>query len=319
MRCVVFGGGGFLGSHLCEGLLASGHDVAIFEKGSASLANIRQIADRISIIKGDFTSPSDVQAALVGCDTIFHLISTTIPQTSNVDPALDMETNVVPTIRMVEAAKNSGCRKVIFFSSGGTVYGIPKSVPLQEDHSTEPICSYGIQKLAIEKYLSLFQHLYGLDYTVLRIGNPYGPRQSHQGGQGVIAAFARRVLNGEAVEVWGDGSVVRDYIYVTDVVKAAVAAAGYCGEQKIFNIGSGKGKSVLEIIRGVEAAIGAVAEIEFKKARAADVPVNVLDITRAKEELAWQPSVGFMEGLSQTIDYLTREKAACDAKKKNAS
>lgn len=316
---MVLGGGGFLGSHLCQGLLAAGHDVVIFEKSTANLENIKHIADRISIVTGDFNNPNDVQALLRGGDTIFHLISTTNPQTSNAGPALDVESNVVSTIRMLEAARDAACRKVVFFSSGGTVYGIPKSIPIPESHSTEPICSYGIQKLAIEKYLSLFGHLYRLDYTVLRIGNPYGPRQPHSGGQGVIAAFIRRVLSDEAIEVWGDGSVVRDYIYVTDVVSAAISAAAYCGEQKIFNIGGGAGKSVTEIIQSIEAVTGSAAKIRYKEARAADVPVNVLDITRAKEELAWRPSIGFAEGLLKTIEYMASEKSAHGARRNNAS
>jgi len=319
MRCIVFGGGGFLGSHLCEELLASGYDVTIFEKSSANLQNIRQIADKIMIVRGDFNNSIDVQQALSGCDVIFHLISTTIPETSNDDPALDVQSNIVSTIRMLEIASNLGCRKVVFFSSGGTVYGIPNSTPIQESHNTNPICSYGIQKLTIEKYLHLFHHLYGLDYNVLRVANPYGPRQSPHSGQGVIAAFIQRILHGEAVEVWGDGSVVRDYIYVTDVVKAAVSVVVYCGQQKIFNIGSGKGQSILDIIRSIESVVGDAFDIRYKGARAVDVPINILDITKAKEELAWRPSVGLMEGLSQTIDYLTGEKSVRGARRDNAS
>jgi UDP-glucose 4-epimerase len=304
MRCIIFGGAGFLGSYLCEALLTAGYDVTVFEKQSANLANLNHIADKMDVVYGDFANPAEYCQAVRGCGVIFHLISTTTPKVSNEDPVHDLQSNVVATVRMLDVAQKARVKQVIFFSSGGTVYGKPECTPINESHPNNPTCSYGIQKLTIEKYLYLFYHLFGLDFKILRIANPYGPRQSPDSGQGVIAAFVHRVINGQPIEIWGDGSVIRDYIYVGDVVKAAVALLNYTGEHKIFNIGSGEGRSLLDIIRIIEDLVDVSISIEYKESRALDVPVNVLDITKAKEELAWQPSVDFLQGLLLTIDHM---------------
>ena len=206
-----------------------------------------------------------MQQALAGCDVLYHLISTTTPQISNDDPVGDVESNVISTINMLKEATKAGVKKIIFFSSGGTIYGVPQYTPIREEHPTEPICSYGIQKLTTEKYLHLFYVLYGLEYGILRIANPYGPRQSPYSGQGVVAAFVHRAVTGQPIEVWGDGSVVRDYVYAADVAKAAVAMLNYSGRHRIFNIGSGTGKSLLEIIHSIEALSGVSIKIDFKK------------------------------------------------------
>ncbi len=150
MNCVILGGGGFLGSHLCDELVKSGYSVTVFERDNSRIINLRHIIHKINWIEGDFTNPGDVEKTLLNADVVFHLVSTTLPKTSNENPVYDMETNVVSTLHMLELARKAKVKKIIFFSSGGTVYGIPKKIPIKESHSNEPICSYGIHKLTID-------------------------------------------------------------------------------------------------------------------------------------------------------------------------
>lgn len=169
----------------------------------------------------------------------------------------------------------------MFLSSGGTVYGIPKYLPIDELHPTDPLCSYGISKLTIEKYLDLYRLLYGIDYVVLRISNLYGERQRLIAAQGAAAVFLGKALKGEKVTIWGDGSVARDYIYIADVIDSLIAVMNYFGKERIFNVGSGVARTLLELIEVIESVAGRKVDLEFKPSRTFDVPVNSLDIRRA--------------------------------------
>jgi UDP-glucose 4-epimerase len=306
MRCLVLGGGGFLGSHVSEALTGSGYRVRIFEKALVDRGNVRDFFHRVEWIEGDFNSRNQLREVLDGTDYIVHCIGTTLPETSNKDPIYDISTNLLPTVHLLEAAKAVGVKKVIFLSSGGTVYGIPRSTPIPESHPTDPICSYGIQKLAIEKYLALYRHLHGLDYVVLRLANPYGARQKPEAVQGAIAVFMSKALRGETIEIWGDGSVVRDYLYVTDIACAVLSALRYEGEYRVFNIGSGIGFSILDLVARIEKIVGRTVHVHHKPGRRFDIPINVLDISRADRELGWRPQVEFDDGLQMTKAYLSQ-------------
>ena len=307
MNCLVLGGGGFLGSHLCEGLLQQGYSVRVFEKSFINRNNIAHLLEIIEYMEGDFSNPVHIQEALKGIDIIFHLISTTTPKDSNDNPVYDITTNLISTIQLLDLSVKERVKKVIFYSSGGTVYGIPRIIPIQEEHPKDPICSYGIHKLTVEKYLQLYHHLYGLDYAILRISNPYGERQRPTGKQGVVAVFLNKAIKKEAIEIWGDGSVVRDYLYVTDVISATMKILNYEGKYKIFNIGSGIGLSLKDILYNIEQVMGYPIDVKYLPGRKLDVPANVLDISRISIELSWSPAVGFYEGLKQTNNYLTSE------------
>lgn len=305
MKCLVLGGGGFIGSHVCEALLNEGHQVRVFEKERVSKENIQHILSRLEWVEGDFTNEIHIANSVKGIDLIIHSIGTTHPKSSNENPVYDIQSNLVSTLHLLEAARKAGVKKVIFFSSGGTVYGIPQKTPITEDHPCEPICSYGIQKLSIEKYLRLYQYLYGLDYAIMRIANPYGERQRPVAWQGSVIVFLYKALRDEQIEIWGDGSVIRDFLYITDVAQAVIKLIDYRGKHRIFNIGSGTGQSLLQVLGAIEKAIGRKPDVKFTPARPFDVPVNVLDIARAEAELGWKPEVSFEEGIKRTKAYLS--------------
>jgi UDP-glucose 4-epimerase len=304
MKCLVLGGGGFLGAHLCSGLVLRGHPVRVFERfpAPAGFAGAEWVV-------GDFTQPEQVEAALSGCEVVFHLVCTTLPKSSNEAPILDVRANLIGTLELLEAARRRGVAKVVFVSSGGTVYGVPQRTPIAEDHPTDPLCSYGIIKLATEKYLQLYHALHGLEYRILRPANPYGEGQCPDREQGAASVFLHRIVNGLPIEIWGEGSVVRDYIHVADVVEAMIAAAFAPTHSRIFNIGSGQGTSLLELVAAIESVTGRKAIVNFKPGRPFDVPRSVLDISRAREELGWEPRVTLVEGLRRTSDWLLARRA----------
>lgn len=308
VHCLVLGGRGFIGSHLVDALLAQGHRVRCFYRPSPDDAFAPELDHpRLEYFEGDLADEACVARALEGIDVCFHLISTTLPQSSNADPAYDVTTNVLSSVRLLTHAVEKGVKRVVFVSSGGTVYGIPSVSPIPETHPTDPVCSYGITKLAIEKYLGLFRHLHGLECTVLRIANPFGERQRMRSGQGAVAVFLGKVLRGEAIEVWGDGSVVRDYIYIADVVDSMLAAMRYSGPELVFNVGSGRGHSINEVLQAIEDVTGRQAETRYMPGRAFDVPSNVLCIERAKRELGWAPKTSFDEGLRRFSAWVSED------------
>ncbi len=307
MRCLILGGRGFLGSHLVEALLAEGNEVSVFKRPhSPRLLNIPN-HQHVRWFEGDFVNREDVAAAVQGAEIVYHLISTTIPQSSNLNPIYDIESNLVSSLNLLEIAKEAKVKKIIFVSSGGTVYGVPKSIPIPENHSTDPTCSYGVAKLAIEKYLSLYHRQYGLNYCILRVSNPYGERQLANSAQGVVAAFLGKVLQNEPIEIWGDGSVVRDYIYVGDAIEALMKAKSYEGNCRLVNIGGGKGLSLNELVDAIETMIGTPVQRKYLQGRSFDVPINILDIAAAERFLNWTPRTSFQEGLSRTWAWLQRE------------
>ncbi|MCE1166028.1 MAG: NAD-dependent epimerase/dehydratase family protein, partial [Bacteroidetes bacterium] len=226
-NCIIYGGGGFIGSHLAEELLANGYNVTVFDKLNFSKINIYDVAGNIDIIEGDFNNETELLSSLEGIDYVFHLVSSTLPASSNENPVYDVETNLVSTLRLLQDVNRKKVKKFIFISSGGTVYGLPETVPIKETHPRRPVCSYGIIKKTIEDYLSMYKYLYGLDYTVFRLSNPYGERQNPMYAQGVIPVFIKKFINNEKIVIWGDGEVKRDFIYIKDAVKPMVAALKY--------------------------------------------------------------------------------------------
>lgn len=304
MNCLVLGGNGFIGSHLVDQLLAEGHTVRVFDKYAEYY---RKPLPAVDYQYGDFGNRGLLMEALTGIDVVFHLISTTLPKTSNDDPAFDVQSNVVETVFLLEQCMARQVKKIIFISSGGTVYGKPSTLPIPENSPTDPECSYGITKLAIEKYLYLFWYLHGLDYTILRLANAYGERQRPTATQGAIPVFLERAMRNDEIVVWGNGSVVRDYIHVKDIAHALLKALTYSGENKIFNIGSGQGHSLNEVIDVIEKVTGQALRVKYADARSFDVPINVLDISSARDYLQWEPTVSLFEGITRMHTWILRE------------
>jgi UDP-glucose 4-epimerase len=302
--CLVLGGAGFIGSHLVEALLRAGHRVKLFDR--PHLDRLPEFSRRsdVEILTGDFLDPQTLGPGLRGTEVVFHLVSTTLPKTSNDNPMYDVETNVLGTLRLVELCRRLEVRKIVFASSGGTVYGVPRSIPIEEGHPTLPNCSYGIHKLMIEKYLHLSRMLHGLDYCVLRPANLYGPRQRLDIAQGAVAVFLDRALRNEPIQIWGDGSVVRDYLYVEDAVEAFMKALDFGGEQKVFNVGSGSGVSLNQLLTEIQSLVGHRLPVEYSAARPLDVPVNVLDCALAGRHLGWRAKTPLAEGLRRTYEWM---------------
>lgn len=301
MTVLIIGGAGFIGFHLTERLLSEKCQVRVLSRKPNPFYALNP---KVEYIFGDYLNESLLKTALQGVDVVYQLVSTTTPSTSNLNIVFDVESNVVGMVRLLELCVEASIRKVIFPSSGGTIYGIPEEVPIHESHPTNPICSYAIAKLTVEKYLRLFHHLYKLDYTILRIANPYGPGQDPSGKIGVISRFLSQIQANEPIKIWGDGTIVRDYIYVLDVVKALYNAMQLISEEKVFNIGSGRGTSLNELINIIKQVTGSTFAVEYVQGRLFDTPVSVLDISRAKKHLDWSPTISLEEGLISTWHWI---------------
>jgi UDP-glucose 4-epimerase len=307
MKTLLLGGNGFIGSHLSERLLSEGHEVHVFDRQPE---RYRKPIEGIIYHIQDFGNRSLLSEVLTRIDIVFHLVSTTVPKTSNSDPAFDVMSNVVESIYLLEQCVKNKVRKVVYVSSGGAVYGSPAILPVQEDSPLNPESSYGITKLTIEKYLGLFHHLYGLDYVIVRPSNPYGERQNFEGDQGVISIFLGKIAKKQEISIWGDGNAVKDYIYITDLVNGIFKAAVSRTTHRIFNIGSGTGISINDIINRIAYVTGQPASFRYCSANAYDVTNIYLDISRAVEELSWKPSISLDEGLARTWNFVKQASVA---------
>lgn len=306
-QIAVLGGLGFIGSHISRALVASGHTVRIFDRLYASRQLIHDIADQLTIVEGDIGRPSDVLEAISGCEVVINLVHTTVPGSSMEDPVYDVMTNVAAAAAWLSQLNQTQVRHLIYISSGGTVYGIPRCNPIDEEHPTNPISSYGITKLTIEKYIAMYADLYGIRYNILRPSNIYGIGQQLNIGQGVIGVMLDRAFTGKPIEVWGSGSAVRDYLYIADLVHAVTRLIDYEGSEQVFNIGSGVGVSILDIIDILKRHFADLI-VTHTPGRGFDVPVNVLNAARLQRETGWHPTVSLEDGIARTLDWL-RDRA----------
>lgn len=304
MRIAVFGGGGFIGSAIADRLLEDHHELRIFERPRVEPYREFSPKEKVEWVTGDLMSVHDLSQTLDSMDAVIHLVSTTLPGNSNEDMVYDVETNLVASLQLLNAMVKQRVRKIAFISSGGTVYGNPTYLPIDEKHPTEPRVSYGVTKLAIEKYLLLHEHLHGLKANILRVANPFGERQRVTTGQGAVTAFLSRALQGQPLEIWGDGSVTRDYIHVSDVADAFARAVTYEGPESVFNISSGTGTSLNELMGMIEEVLGREVARQYRPGRPFDVPVSILDNSRARRVLGWEPKVSLREGIARTAAWI---------------
>ena len=235
----------------------------------------------------------------MGIDIVYHLISSTVPSNSNNQPVFDITSNLVDTIHLLDLMRHSGVNRIVYLSSGGTVYGNPELIPISEEHVLKPECSYGAVKVAIENYLFIYQKLYNIQPLILRVSNAYGERQSGTNLQGVIGAFIKKIIDDAAIEVWGNGQVVRDFIYVKDLAELCVLAQN-SKKTGIYNAGSGSGNSIMDIISIIENVTGKNLKLQFKEGRSYDVPVSILNIDKARSDFDWNPAISLEEGIRET-------------------
>ncbi|MDV7142069.1 NAD-dependent epimerase/dehydratase family protein [Tropicimonas sp. TH_r6] len=304
MKILILGGSGFIGSHVVDRLLATGHDVRVFDR---SRERFRPTPAGVEFVAGELSDSASLIEALAGIDMVFHMVSTTVPGTANMDPIADIRDNLIGSVRMLELMRAQAVTRLLYLSSGGTVYGIPGRNPVPETHPIAPISSYGIVKAAVENYIRMEIDLHGLRAVVLRPSNPYGPRQGHGGVQGVIGTYMHQLAHGETLNLWGDGSVVRDFIHVHDLARLCVTSA----EQDItgtFNAGAGEGHSLREIIDGIATVSGRPVEPVIRPGRAIDIPRIVLDTSAARDAFGWQPAVAFKDGLRDTWKWVLQQQ-----------
>lgn len=306
MKTLVIGGCGFVGSHVVDQLLARNMDVRVYDRRPEAF---RAPFPQIEYVTGDLADTAQIFEALSGVDAVIHLASTTVPATSNLDPVADIAGNLIPTVRLLEVMRSAGVRKIIYLSSGGTVYGVPETDPIAESHPLRPISSYGIVKVAIENYLFMEQRLHGLQHVILRASNPYGPRQGHTGIQGIIGTHLWRLSRNEPIEVWGDGSIVRDFIHVEDLAQLCVRAVE-ANVSGCFNAGSGKGTSISQIVDTIRQTVTGDVQPLYKPGRSYDVPRVVLDISKAGRELGWTPTLSLQEGVADTWNWVRSQGLA---------
>jgi UDP-glucose 4-epimerase len=302
MKVLVLGGNGFLGGYVVDALVASKHQVSIFDRYPA---RFWESPEEANFFQSDFGNRGELEEVLkLGIDVVVHLVSSTIPQTSNEDTVFDVQSNLVESIVLFEMCVKYNVKKIVFVSSGGTIYGKPKGVEaINEEHLEFPLCSYGIVKLSIEKYLQLFFSMHGLKYHVLRLSNPYGARQDPTRKQGVAAVFMYNMIKNRDINIWGDGNVVRDFIHASDFARACVAAVE-SEEVGVLNIGSGIGTSINELILALEKVLKKQASVNRLPARGFDVPRVVLNCDRAKADIDWHAVVTFEDGLFEMKNWM---------------
>tara|TARA_B100000674_G_C37967696_1_gene975409 strand:- start:1956 stop:2903 length:948 start_codon:yes stop_codon:yes gene_type:complete len=305
IRVAVVGASGFIGSHLVDHLLGIGCKVTALSRTYPDQVSLgSKVSNNFSYVCADITDKQSLIDSLVGVDVIVHSVSGTLPHTSNKYPDKDITINLQGSLNLMDAAIHNKVAKFVFISSGGTVYGTPKYVPIDEAHPTNPICSYGIVKLAIEKYAYLYNQIYGLDTTILRLANPYGERQRIETAQGVIPIFLHRAIHALPITIWGDGSTVRDFVYISDVVQSIALACNYSGPFATFNVGSGIGCSLNDLISMIENITDRKLDVNYLPSRSFDVPTNVLSISNSINCLNWSPQVDLREGLFKAYNYI---------------
>lgn len=297
MKVLVIGGTGFIGRHVCSRLTEE-HDVYSF---SRSVLPKKKLANsNVKYIQGDILDKTSIFEAISEVDYVLHLGSSVIPSTSNSNPVFDVQTNLVGALNILEACVQFKIKKLVFISSGGTIYGEGHGEGFKEEDPTNPICSYGIVKLAIEKYIQMYHSLHGLPYAILRVSNPYGPGQIGDKPLGAVSIFIDRILHDEPIEIWGDGSISRDFIYISDVVDAIYRAIFSQNGEILVNIGSGVAISLKELVEKISMTLEYRPEVIYKSVRTFDVKSTFLDISKSQQCLGWAPVTALEDGIIKT-------------------
>lgn len=307
MKTLITGGAGFIGSNLVDLLLQEGHEVVVVDDLShGRMANLEQAQKYplFHFVEADITTADlDALFARFTPEVVFHLAAQIDVRKSVEDPIRDAELNILSLIRLAEAARKNGVRKIVNTSSGGSIYGKPEQLPVSEATQPDPHSPYAASKYAGEVYLNMFRNLYGLECTHIAPANVYGPRQDPHGEAGVVAIFAQSLIAGTPTKVMGKGSNTRDYVYVGDVARAFYLASGDIGGGMRFNIGTSRETTDRELHTLVATAVGVEDAPDFAPARLGDLPRSSLDFGQAAEVLGWSPEVALEQGIAETVEY----------------
>lgn len=308
MKIIILGAAGFIGTNLAINLSkVEENQIVLVDQSKLYFKDIEKLnLQRVSFIESKFEIETDFDKLFQGQDIVYHLVSTTVPTTSNQQIPQELMANVVVTSKMLEACVKCGVKKVVFISSGGTVYGKEVNCPLKENTATNPISSYGVQKITIEKLLYLYNYMYNLDYRVIRLANPYGPYQRPNGVLGVVTTFTYKALKNEEIVVYGDGSVIRDFIYIDDAVRGIINIVNGSGEYKTYNLGCGYGTSVNEVLLTIEDVLDLELNIVYKEGRKVDVPINYLDISRYEKIYGKLNPINLKKGIIKTAEFMRK-------------
>lgn len=301
---LVVGGNGFLGAHLVDALVLDGHSVTVFDRFSTEPS---YKSSEVRAVVGDFLSRTDIDAAVGGQQVVFHLLSTTTPMSADDDPALDVRTNLEQTIELLEASANAEIDHFFFASSGGAIYGDQGRDVYHEEVCPQPFSPYAIGKLTIEHFLRYFRMRYGFTSTALRISNPYGPGQRSSHRQGLIPIALREAAQGNPVIRFGDGSMVRDYLFVGDLVEMIRPMVGVKPRYDIYNLGSGIGHSVNQILEAVSRVSGLKLNIVERPRPTTFVEKVILDTSRYRAEFGEFPLTALDEGVLRTWEAMRDE------------
>ncbi|NLV74130.1 MAG: NAD-dependent epimerase/dehydratase family protein [Chloroflexi bacterium] len=302
MRVLVTGGAGFIGSHVADAYLAAGHEVAILD--DLSTGKLDNVNPQARFFHADLRQPEQLTAAFDDFrpEVICHLAAKANVRESMLKPVLYAEVNVIGSINLLETARAFSCNKFIYASTAGAVYGEPEYLPVDENHPINPLDPYGASKHHVEHYLYLYQRNYGLNYTVLRYPNVYGPRQDPHGEAGVVSIFALALLENRQPVIHGDGEQSRDFVYVGDIAQASVLALP-AGDGQTYNLGAGESTSINTVFRLLKDITGSDQPEVHGPAKLGEVFRTCIDATKARRELGWQPTTGLREGLERTVDY----------------
>lgn len=309
MKILVTGGAGFIGSHVADAYLELGHRVVVLD--DLSSGSLKFVSRKARFVKMSLLNRSGLLALFKR--EKFHIVSNHAAQASVQfsvdDPIVDARVNILGLLYLLEAGRQTGLKKFIHISSGGTVYGDSARLPATEDDNCLPVSPYGITKAAGEDYLRFYHQVYGLDYSSMRYSNVFGPRQTPHGDDSVVPTFIGRLMNGDAPIIYGDGQNLRDYTYISDIVRANVEILSK-GSGECYNIGTGTATSVLALFQTIAAELGYTGKARFAPDRPADVRANYLSSAKAERDLGWSARVDLKTGIHLTADYFRAKSKA---------
>jgi len=300
---LLLGGGGFIGSALARQLGNQGHRVHILSKNCTT----RMDTTHVCIHPGSLDNQSILENCLQVCGIVVHLASCTTPGTSSRNPACEAELNLAPTLRSLEILSRYPDKRLIFISSGGTLYGNPASIPAHEEMRLQPLSYHGAGKVALESFITAFAHLNRYPVTIVRPANIYGPGQPLRSGFGFIRTVLEHLLKGTELEIWGDGeSIIRDFLHIDDMIAALIGLMEIKPQHTTYNVGSATGYSLNQVIDIATAISGRQPRVDYRPARQVDVHEIVLDTRRIRQETGWHPSISLEKGMRSTWEWLTR-------------